>query len=42
MCIGSDSHDASGLCANFDRVKSALPQGLSVCYFESGKLVPLK
>lgn len=41
VCIGSDSHDIQSLGANFDKVKAALPKGLSVCYFEAGKLVPL-
>ncbi len=42
ICIGSDCHDESILCANFDKVYQQLPKGLSVCYFENRKLVPLK
>lgn len=37
ICIGSDCHDESILCANFDTVVQQLPQGLEVCYFENGK-----
>lgn len=41
VCIGSDCHDESILCANFDKVVQQLPKGLSVCYFENRKLVSL-
>lgn len=41
VCIGSDCHDESILCAHFDEVASKLPNGLSVCYFENRKPIPL-
>lgn len=42
VTISSDSHSYKTLGANFDETYNAIADKLSLCYFENGKLVPLK
>ncbi len=42
VTVNSDSHSAQTLADGFDQVVSNLPQGLRLCYFCGGEIVPLQ